>query len=177
LNKKTLREELKKARQELSEQRRKEAAEELLTSFLPSLASYASVLSFASLSHEIDTSLLNRFLADTGRLLFPGVVKTRLKIYRILNLEKQLEVRAFGLFEPIPAKCKEVALNEIEIVLVPALGFDKFNHRIGYGKGFYDRFLASLTDCPTVGIGFKEQLVDTLPTTSTDFPLSRVTLF
>jgi len=177
LNKELVREELKKARQELSKQRREEAAESLLTSLLPSLASYGCVLSFSSLSQEIDISLLNRFLASTGRLLLPKTVDQTLKIYRVTNLDKQLERGAFGLLEPIPAKCEEVLPEEIEIILVPALGFDKANHRIGYGKGYYDRFLASLTSCSTIGVGFKEQLVNTLPTDSTDHPLNHISLF
>lgn len=177
MNKKSSREELKKSCHKLSAQRRKEAAESLLTSLLPFLASYDSVLSFASLFQEIDTSLLNRFLASTGRLLLPKVVEQNLKIYRITNLEKQLEKGSFDLFEPIPANCEEIPNKQIEIILVPALGFDKTNHRIGYGRGYYDRFLASLPNCPTIGIGYKEQLVDTLPIDSTDYPLTTINLF
>lgn len=176
LNKALLREELKKARQTLSPQRREEAAH-LLSSLLSSLATYKSVLSFSSLSQEIDTSLLNRFLAKTGRLLLPKMVGESLKIYRVTDLDNQLEQNAFGLWEPIPTKCEEISKEQIEIVLVPALGFDRANHRIGYGKGYYDRFLASIPDCPTIGVGFKEQRVDSLPIESTDFPLKTISLF
>jgi 5-formyltetrahydrofolate cyclo-ligase len=174
LSKKSFREELKRILLELSPHRREEAAQNLLDSLLPSLVLYSSVLSFASLSLEIDTSLLNRFLASTGRLLLPKPQNESLKIYRVTNLDTQLEKGAFGIDEPIPSKCEEA--SEIEIVLVPALGFDHANHRIGYGKGFYDRFLAFLSR-PSIGIGFKEQLIDSIPASPTDISLTRVYLF
>jgi len=177
-SKRGVREALKKVRQELSQQRREEGAEHLFASLLPKLTPYTSVLCFAHLAQEIDTSQLNRFLARAERLLLPKVVGNQLKIYRITDLEKQLERGGpFELFEPIPSICEEVECEKIEVVLVPALGFCRSNHRIGYGKGYYDRFLPSLPHSVTIGIGYKEQLVHTLPTDSKDVPLSHINLF
>ncbi|MCC5832181.1 MAG: 5-formyltetrahydrofolate cyclo-ligase [Chlamydiales bacterium] len=173
-SKKTLREELKKIRAGLSHFRREEAAQDLRDTLLPFLASYSSVLSFASLTTEIDTSRLNLFLASKSKLLLPKTEKGSLKIYHVRSLQDQLKKGAFGLYEPIPSKCEEA--SKIEIALVPALGFDRANHRIGYGKGYYDRFLSTL-NCPVIGIGFKEQLIDSLPTEPTDIPLTHVALF
>ncbi len=175
-NKEALRAELKKIRTEISLVRREQAAQSLLDSLLPFLASYKAVLSFASLSSEIDTSLLNRFLASTGRLLLPKTEGGILKVFRVSDLDNQLEKGAFGLSEPASSKCQEIPGSEIEIALVPALGFDRSNNRIGYGKGYYDRFLHALS-CSTIGIGFKEQLVDAVPVDPNDVPLSRVSLF
>ncbi len=141
------------------------------------ILSHRSILSFASLPEEIDTLKLNTALAFTGRLLLPKIADDTLKIYRVSDLDAQLRQNHFGLFEPIPSQCQEVSKEEVDIVLVPALGFDKTGHRLGFGKGYYDRFLASIPNCPTIGIGFKEQEVEKLPVEETDFPLTSITLF
>lgn len=68
---------------------------------------------------------------------------------------KQLELNTWGIAEPthgIPT-----AYNDIDMVLVPLLAFDTQGHRIGYGKGFYDRFLkACRNDCKKIGLAFFE---------------------
>lgn len=152
-----MRTELKRVRRALSDERRFEAMSALLTSLLPSLSPYRSILSFVTLSTEIDTSPLNRALASLGKLLLPRTCEEGLKIYR----SDDVEVRA----------------EEIDLVLVPGLGFDRHNNRIGYGKGYYDRFLSAIPACPTIGIGFKEQLVEALPVEPTDFALTSICLF
>ena len=66
--------------------------------------------------------------------------------------------------EPDPQKTKEIDTREIDMVIVPALGFDRKRNRLGRGAGFYDRFLAKITP-PTlkVGIAFECQIVENLP--------------
>lgn len=65
---------------------------------------------------------------------------------------------------------------EASIVLVPGLAFDSRCHRLGYGKGWYDRLLAQL-EIPAFGIGFSEQKMEILPTQPHDIPLSGLYLF
>lgn len=56
-----------------------------------------------------------------------------------------------------PATGDEVAPGEIDMVLVPGLAFDRHGHRVGYGKGFYDRFLRQTRpDCRKIGLNFFE---------------------
>jgi 5-formyltetrahydrofolate cyclo-ligase len=61
------------------------------------------------------------------------------------------------------------------VVIVPGLAFDRSGHRVGYGRGFYDRFLATLRpDALTVGICFSVQLVDEVPHGQGDRPVDLV---
>lgn len=172
-----LRNSLKKIREQIPLERREDASYALLNNFLPSLAHYNHILSFVSFGNEIDTSLLNLFLARTRRLVLPKCEKKSLKAYKVANPSSELFPNAFGIREPNPETCEEIDLNTIQLVLVPALGFDSSNHRLGYGKGFYDRFLKEIPDALTIGIGFKEQLIKKLPTESTDVSLKKVVLF
>jgi 5-formyltetrahydrofolate cyclo-ligase len=66
---------------------------------------------------------------------------------------------------------------QISCILVPGLVFDKNNYRLGYGLGFYDKLLKN-KKCPTIGIGFFEQLFkDSLPIEEHDIKLNQVMLF
>ncbi|MEL7210605.1 MAG: 5-formyltetrahydrofolate cyclo-ligase [Actinomycetota bacterium] len=63
----------------------------------------------------------------------------------------------------------------VDIVIVPGLAFDRLGHRLGYGAGFYDRFLPDVRDdCRTVGVCFEPSLVDRLPTDPHDVPVDTV---
>lgn len=177
MKKESYRSELKKIRAALSQERREQASYSLFIELLTPLAYFHRVLSFASFGQEIDTSLLNLFLARTDRLLLPKIVERSLKIFQVTNPEKQLLPNSFGLYEPNPALCSEVDHDCIEVVLVPALAFDQCNHRLGYGGGYYDRFLKEIPHAHTIGVGFKEQLIPALPIESTDISLEKVSLF
>ena len=87
---------------------------------------------------------------------------------------KTLKKSKYNILEPPKGGCAK----KIDCVLVPAVGFDMANHRIGYGKGHYDRYLAKQSDVVTIGVGFKEQLTqDFLPREDHDISLSNVFLF
>ena len=76
-----------------------------------------------------------------------------------------LEVNSWGIPEPLTNPQAEVSETEVEFVLVPLLAFDQTGHRVGYGKGFYDRFLAKCGEAvPKVGLcqfAGVEEIVDT----------------
>jgi len=107
--------------------------------------------------NEVDTSAIfqkiwNEF--PTIRTLAPrldrDVVGLRHLIYRA---ETMLEENVWGIREP--ATEEPIDPGEIDLVIVPLLCFDTRGYRVGYGKGFYDRFLAMCrSDCPKVGLSF-----------------------
>lgn len=118
---------------------------------LKALKNKGRLLSFSPIGSEIDLSLLNALLEERKRLF--------LVPYRIDELFK-------------------APLEKIDFILVPAICFDSEKNRLGYGKGYYDRFLAENRSIPTIGIGFKEQLFEkTLPTDPWDIPVSDLMLF
>lgn len=80
-----------------------------------------------------------------------------------------LEPGAFGIMEPTGPACD---LSRIEIVLVPGLGFDRRGHRLGSGRGYYDRALAGVTHALVIGVGYDWQLIDDeLPEEAHDRPM------
>jgi 5-formyltetrahydrofolate cyclo-ligase len=82
-----------------------------------------------------------------------------------------LERGAFGILEPTG----EVFLdyNQIELAIVPGMAFDKAGHRLGRGKGYYDRLLPNL-HCPKIGLALPCQIADEIPTEEWDIFMDEV---
>lgn len=69
---------------------------------------------------------------------------------------------AFGVLEPCDP-VHTVGLEEVDVLIVPGVGFDRLGHRLGQGKGYYDRILASRLGAVVVGVAFSVQVVDAIP--------------
>ncbi|MED4754230.1 5-formyltetrahydrofolate cyclo-ligase [Brevibacillus choshinensis] len=75
-----------------------------------------------------------------------------------------LKQGVYGIWEPDPALAQEADLSKLDAVLVPGVAFDREGGRMGYGGGYYDRFLAALGSRPfLVGIAFSMQVIDKVP--------------
>ena len=65
--------------------------------------------------------------------------------------------------------------EELDLMIVPGIAFDKNNHRLGHGGGYYDRFLQKVSPSVyTIGLAFDFQVIDKLPTHTTDIPVNKV---
>ncbi len=138
---------------------------------------FNKILSFSSKAKEINLWSLNKKLANEKRLLLPKIYENDFLIYEVTDLNTQLIKGNFNILEPDEKKCNLIEYKEISCVLVPAIAFDKNNQRLGYGNGFYDRFLSKIT-CPNIGVGFVEQLSnENLPIESHDIKLDHLFLF
>lgn len=179
--KQCIREELIKIRSKLSDSRKKEAAKNAYLQLSQKLRPYKNILSFYSIKSEININLLNQDLAKEHRLSLPKIEKVSLSAHKINNLD-QLISSSFGTLEPHPDFSLPMPLEELDCILVPALGFDRLCHRIGYGKGHYDQLLEQLQKNQlkpyTIGIGFQEQLcIKSLPVEEHDVALDELLLF
>lgn len=164
-------------RQEIPFHRKQEAKVNFLQ-FIKASKLDGLVLSYASFNDELDTSNINEYLADQGKLILPRIEKGSLKTYLVNDLKNQLIQNSFGINEPDPVLCLEINPNKIATILVPGLVFDNRNARIGYSKGYYDRFLSLLAhEHLTYGLGFKEQLsIYPLPIEKHDVSLDHLIL-
>ena len=132
------------------------------------------ILSFASFGDEIDLWPLNRKLAEKNQLVLPRVEQGHLTLYEVEDLN-QLILSSWGILEP--PKDKPIAPEKISLALIPGLGFDRRKHRIGYGKGYYDRLLPKLIHAKKIGLGYQEQLLEALiPTDPEDHSLDELSL-
>ncbi len=106
------------------------------------------------------------------KIYYPRVRGDELEFFEVLTATELLP-ESFGVTEPIAGKTNSV--SELDLVIVPGVTFDLKGHRLGYGRGFYDRQLTGkLTGTVSVGLGFKNSVFDLSPTEDHDQALDFV---
>lgn len=132
---------------------------------LPAIVKAKTILFYASLPGEVDTFAMIRKAMDLKKqVALPVVLRGQRTLVPTLTQNmKDLRLSTYGIHEPHRHKDREITLDCLDAVVVPALAFDKANNRLGRGKGYYDRFLKSLSSAVTVGIAFDFQIADRLP--------------
>jgi 5-formyltetrahydrofolate cyclo-ligase len=118
------------------------------------------------MSHKNEVDIID--FTNNKNLVLPRVNNENLDLYLIESLD-DLEEGAYGIMEP-KTTCKKVLPDDIDLALIPGVAFDKKGHRIGFGKGYYDRLETKLT-CKKIGIAYDFQIVDEIPFESHDLPV------
>ena len=135
-----------------------------------------TVLCYASLPSEVDTwPMMERALKLHKRVLVPSMRKGQIVPSQVKNLRADLRRGSYGIFEPRARSFRPVKPQEIDLVVVPGIGFDKQGFRLGRGGGHYDRFLKRLKGrVPLVGLAFKLQRLEQIPVASHDVSVDEV---
>jgi len=104
-----------------------------------------TLLTFVSTEIEVDTQRLIEYSLKIGKkVAVPKCVSgTREMEFYLINSLEDLETATFSVLEPKTEKCKKLANFENSICIVPGLAYDLSGFRLGYGKGYYDRFLSN----------------------------------
>lgn len=121
--------------------------------------------------HIIRTSLNNQKL-----VFLPKTGSDKITFFRIFQAdftENNLVQGRFGILEP-PGSSYDVH-EDIDLLIVPGVGFDTYGYRIGYGKGYYDRFIKENSFHYSIGLGFQFQVLDSrLPHSDLDQRLDAI---
>lgn len=102
-------------------------------------------------------------------IVMPRAKKNRVMDFVVYNENTPMMTSAFGLLEPDPA-LQPIAKEAIDLVVVPGLAFSKDGYRIGFGGGYYDRFLADFSGIK-MALVLKEQQIDFWKPESFDIPM------
>jgi 5-formyltetrahydrofolate cyclo-ligase len=136
-----------------------------------------TVMFYASFGSEVITDgIIMRALKDKKKVVLPvvDVKKGALCAYVINEPRADCKRSAFGIREPDTKKCRAVLKRDIDLVIVPGVSFDLNGSRLGFGKGFYDRWLKVFERSKRIGVCFEEQLVKKLPSASHDTPVGSI---
>lgn len=169
-----LREQYKTLRTDMP-QKQKFALDYRIAGRLTGLWQYKScslLLTYVSTAIEVDTrEIIRRALADGKKIAVPRCINgTRLIDFYYIKSMDDLAPGTFGVLEPDPDKCVKVDNFTNSLCLVPALCYDWNGYRLGYGKGYYDRFLSSYEGV-AVGIQYSSCVRRGLPHGRFDHPV------
>ncbi|MCD6539298.1 MAG: 5-formyltetrahydrofolate cyclo-ligase [Candidatus Omnitrophica bacterium] len=164
--KEKLRKRIKVFLKELSREE-KERRSKLIEKKIESLVYFklAKVIMFYwPLPGEPDVRGLMRRAKNSGKVVaLPLIEKDSLVPYKFTS-SQELRVNSLGVYQPPKKKELRLAREELDLVVVPGLAFDKENQRLGRGKGYYDRFLKNLLPKTLkIGVAFSEQIFERLP--------------
>ncbi len=148
-----------------------------LTCIITSLPEYKSsdlILLYYPIKSEPDLRILaSRVISDNKRLAFPVSLKDDCKLlFKETHDLSDFIQGEYGIPEPSGTDISSYEMNN-SICIVPALSFDKNGYRIGYGGGYYDRFLNNFQGI-SIGLIYSDLLADTLPIDQYDIPVDIV---
>ncbi|MEW8973496.1 MAG: 5-formyltetrahydrofolate cyclo-ligase [Tissierellaceae bacterium] len=173
----------KQIRQEILEKRRKlknidhKNFSETITSSVLNSSYYKNantIMTFISFSDEVNThDFIRKAISDGKRVTVPITFpKTReIKASHILDFG-ELELGYYNILTPKKEFIRFIPPEEIDLIIVPGVAFDKNGYRVGYGGGYYDRFLSNLPNVVTIGIAFELQMIDEVPKDKFDIPVN-----
>lgn len=131
------------------------------------------ILFYAALDDEVNIDIcISAALKNGKKTALPYCVDQDgyMEYYYITSFE-DVKAGSFGIREPDIQKCAKVLDFDGSVCIVPGIAFDKKGYRLGYGKGYYDRFLENYVSL-SVGLCYNELIADTLPTGEYDIPVS-----
>ena len=132
----------------------------------------SALYGYLSYNQEVRTeAILEQALADGKRVAVPKVFGDEMRFIYISGLD-QITPGYKGIPEPV--EDAPVADDPNALVLMPGIAFDKNGGRIGYGGGFYDKFLAKEPNHKTVALCYDFQVVEDLPVEEFDIPVNQV---
>lgn len=160
MDKNEIRRKVKTLRVMLSEMEKKNAAEEVFSRLEKTAAFLLAdrILMYHSLPDELSTHAFLSKWSGKKHFYLPRVNGVNLEI--LPYDESRLELGSFHIEEPTGNEI--VDPSEIELIVVPAVAYDRKGNRLGRGKGFYDRLLKT-TRATKIGVGYTFQLVDEVP--------------
>ena len=174
VNKKELRSRIRQQKRAMTEGEIEEKSRILGEKFraCPAYQQAQTIYGYLPYNQEVRTvPMLEQALADGKRVAVPKVYGEEMKFIYLTDLS-QVSAGYAGIPEPISDG--PVADDETALVLMPGPVFDPQGHRIGYGGGFYDKFLSREPRHPTVALCYDFQMVDQLETERFDIPVDLV---
>ncbi|MCI6538369.1 5-formyltetrahydrofolate cyclo-ligase [uncultured Eubacterium sp.] len=168
--KQQIRKKYKTLRNEMSSDEVREKSDQICKNIISSevFQKAEKILAYAPLGNEADI----RFAIEAGwkqnkRIAFPKVFGDTMKYFEVSDFS-ELEEGTFHVMEPKEERPADWA---DALVLVPGVAFDRKKKRMGYGKGYYDRYFAGKADCVKLGIAYELQVAEQLPTEENDLPM------
>ncbi|MCD8296790.1 MAG: 5-formyltetrahydrofolate cyclo-ligase [Prevotella sp.] len=139
----------------------------------PAVRNAGKVLMYCSLPDEVNTYNALTKLKEMGKtVVLPRVIDHENMELTVYDCADCLAVGPYGIKEATGETFSKY--DDIDVAIIPGLAFDKYNNRLGRGKGYYDRLLAKMPHTYKIGICFDFQKVDEIPTNNLDICMNEI---
>lgn len=142
----------------------------------PRVQAAETILMYHSLPDEVDThSTLDMLIAMGKKVLLPKVISdTEMTIHEYTGADSLKPSEPYGILEPTTPQLSIINFPLSIVFVVPGMAFDSEGHRLGRGKGYYDRFLSRVPNIYKIGVCFPFQLLPEVPAEETDVVMDEV---
>ena len=178
MRKEDLRRQIKQIKRQFTPQQLEELSLPVISRLKPLLAEVQTIMAYYSLPDEVNThGLIDDLVAEGKTVLLPKVTGPDTMELRRYTGRDDLQEGAYHILEPMGELFTD--FSSIDLILVPGLAFDAAGHRLGRGRGYYDRLLSSLFTIhsslfTSIGVCFDFQKVDEVPVDAHDMAMDRV---
>jgi 5-formyltetrahydrofolate cyclo-ligase len=133
----------------------------------------AYIFCYVSFRSEIDTSkILRSAMSECKTVTVPKIdLKSgSMRAFQLENIDRDLAPGEYGILEP-RSYCREAEYQRIDLIIAPGLGFTNNGGRLGYGGGYYDRFIKKNRNIPVCALTYDRLVLDYLPVKDHDVPV------
>jgi 5-formyltetrahydrofolate cyclo-ligase len=145
---------------------------------VPEFNSAETILFFISFRSEVDTlSMILRALEEDRTVCIPctDMGDKSMVASRIMNMDSDLEMGNYNILEPREECLRPVPPDQIDVILMPGVAFDATGGRLGYGGGYYDRFLEKCSPgCTLIALAYELQIVEHVPCADHDHHIHKI---
>jgi 5-formyltetrahydrofolate cyclo-ligase len=142
---------------------------------LEDLKNSSTILFYVSYNKEVNTYKMIKETLGKKAIVVPVVnVKNGVILLSKLVDWSDLSIGSFGILEPKKNRIHPISIQDIDLIIVPGVGFDKKGNRIGHGKGYYDKLLQQAPSILKIGLAFECQIMNSVPCNSYDVPVDTI---
>ena len=183
MHKEELRRQIRQMKRQFTPQQLEELSLPVIQRLRSRLADYQVVFAYYSLPDEVCTrQLVDDLLAEGKTVLLPKVVSEEAMEWCIYKGPQDLQEGSFRIMEPaenhgdrsLDSTLQRADQGTVAVILVPGMAFGAKGHRLGRGRGYYDRFLAAYPHIYKIGVCFDFQKVEEVPTDDFDIAVDEV---
>lgn len=137
-----------------------------------------SIMTYVSYRNEVITKYIIQRCIEDKKIVSIPITNTKSKVLTpsvLKDYDKELTQGTYGILEPKQEYIRPINPLSIDLILIPGSVFSNSGHRIGYGGGYYDRFLIRTKETALkIGLAYKFQLLDTIPYDKHDIPMDYI---
>ncbi len=172
VEKKGIRAQLLTMRKNIDEKESCQKSKKIVEHFLSTSLYHNSkhILLYYPKGREVDTKeIITKAIEDKKHVLLPKLQNNKIEVGEITNQVTDLVMGKYGILEPKKSPTKV----QPDVIVVPGVGFDLRGNRVGYGQGYYDKFLQN-TSAIRVGLAYRFQVVEEMPLDTHDVPMNYI---